>query len=1125
MNLLDIAKTRILLLDGAMGTQIQNLNLPLETYDGREGCPEVLNLTVPDKIHEIHRAYLAAGADIVETNTFGGVAQVLAEYGLDDRVEHINETAAKLARAAADEFTTTEKPRFVTGSIGPGTKLASLGQITFEELYAGHRRQIEGLIAGGVDMLNIETVQDPLQAKAALAAAFDVMAHSREVPVYVSVTVEQTGTLLTGTDIQAAIAIFEPFAVDVLGLNCATGPVAMRPYLEELARHWPRRIGLYPNAGLPVPCATGVCYPETPEGMADVLARYLDELPIHFIGGCCGTTPEHIARFAEIIAGRTPRERQAEFAPSVASLFGAVTIHQDPPPLFIGERANATGSKAFREAILAGDHDTAFDILVEQVEHGSHCADLSVAYAGQDELHHMESLVRRAAKECQLPLFIDTNLAESAELALKRYPGRAVINSINLEDGGKRADIVGPLAKRFGAGLICLTIDEEGMAMTADRKVAIAKRLVELCETKYGLRRQDLLIDALTFTVGSGDATLKDAAAQTLAAIARIKKEIPGVSTLLGLSNVSFGLSMKSRRVLNSVFLDRCLAAGLDAAILNPKHIVPLAQLDETDVARALDVIYNRPVEGVDPLEAFIHHFAGRPDEDDPEAEAALAPEEAVREAVVRGKTKLALSNLPLLLRERSAEDILNGVLVPAMKHVGELFGAGKMQLPFVLKSAETMKKAVDFIKPHFRGTGAAGPMKKLVIATVRGDVHDIGKNLVDIIVSNNGFDVRNLGIKVPVQEIIHAVQEERPAALGMSGLLVTSAMIMAENLRAMTDAGLDVPVLVGGAALTPEFVRDTLKPAYGSGTVTYCPDAFAGLEAMQDIAAGRAPSEPERNIASELPPDSFRPRMIDIDGLDAPTPPFYGSRVVRGVKLEPVLSYVNKIALYRGRWGYRRGELPKDEFDRLMREDVRPRYRELVRVVKAEKLFDPQIVYGWYPARGEGSDVIVQHEGRQWRFNFPRRRFEPEVGIGDFVKPDGDVVGFFVVTLGDGAVTRGREIFEKDAYLDYYLLHGLAVETTDALAEYAHAMMRHEIGIGEDRRLNWQELVTLAYRGSRYGFGYPACPDLAAHELVWDMLDPERIGVTLGEGYQMVPEYSTAAIVIHHPQAKYFAV
>ncbi len=1123
MDLLAAAEERILVLDGAMGTEIQALRLPDSAFAGNFGCNEILVQTAPDRIRDIHRAYLAAGADVIETDTFGANPLMLGEYDAAELTEELNAAAARLAREAVAEF--HDKPRFVAGSVGPGAKLATLGQVSYDELRAGYLRQIRGLLAGGVDFLLFETVQDLLQVKAALAAAREAMAGGPRLPLYVSVTVEQTGSLLTGSDMSAVVAALRPFGIDALGLNCATGPLAMRPHLEALADQWPGLIGVYPNAGLPMPCATGICYPEEPAPFAATLGHFLAELPIHFVGGCCGTTPAHIRRLVETAAGRKPAPRRARFVPAIASLFNAVAMRQDPPPLFVGERANATGSRAFRDALLAADHDAAFEILNEQGDYGSHAADLSVAYAGQDEAQHMAAMMRRAARECRLPIFIDSTSAAVVEAALKLYPGRAVVNSINLEDGGKRADIVGPLAQRFGAALICLTIDEQGMAMTAERKFAVAKRLVELCVDRYGLRPEDLFVDALTFTIGSGDPTLKTAALETLAAIRRIKAEIPGVHCLLGLSNVSFGLSLKSRRVLNSVFLDLALRAGLDAAILNPKHIVPLAQLDETDVRRALDLIENRPVDGGDPLEAFLNHFAGRPDLESDEKIAELPPDQAVFEGIVAGKTPLILRNLEPLLVERSAESILNDLLVPAMKKVGELFGAGRMQLPFVLKSAEAMKRTVDVLRPHFVAADGGRQAKRLLLATVRGDVHDIGKNLVDIIVGNNGFGIVNLGTKVPVDTIVAEARAQRADVIGMSGLLVSSAMIMAENLRAMTDLDVRLPVLVGGAALTPEYVRDVLKPAYPRGSVTYCADAFAGLKAMQEIAAGRTPADPPAPRASTMPRDALPPGPMIVEKIAPPTPPFWGDRLVRNVNLDSVLSYINKVVLFRGRWGYRRGELPKDDFFRVMRDEVRPKYRQILQVVKGEKLFVPQFAYGYYRARGEGDAIVVERDGRSWRFEFPRRAAEPRICLADFVRPDGDVVGFFVATLGGAAAAGEQEIFRRHEFLDYYLLHGLAVEATDALAEYAHEIMRRELGVGEDHRLDWQELVTQKYRGSRYGFGYPACPDLAAHRAVFELLQPQRLGVTLAEADQMVPEFTTAAIVLHHPQAKYFAV
>jgi len=1125
VNILDLAKEKIVIIDGALGTSIHALKLPPEAYGGYPGCNEILNLTRPEDIRAIHTAYFKVGANVVATNTFGGHPLVLAEYDLAARTEEINEAAARIARQAVAECSVEGHPCFVGGSVGPGTKLPSLGQTTYDEIYTGAVRQIAGLIAGGVDLLQFETCQDLLQIKAALAAARAVMAKTRMVPLYVSVTIEQTGTLLTGSDMAAVIAALAPFDIDVLGMNCATGPTAMRPHLEELARLWPKLMGVYPNAGLPMPCADGVCYPETPEMLAATLARFVEELPLNFIGGCCGTTPEHIRQIALAIGSRKPSPNRATPVASLGSLFNAVSIRQDPAPLFVGERANATGSKAFREALLAGDHEQAFAILVEQEEHGSHCADLSVAYAGQDELAHMDALMSRAAKECRLPIFIDSNQPDVVEAALKRYPGRAVINSINLEDGGEKARRTLELARRFGAGVICLTIDEEGMAMTAAKKVAVARRLVALCVDEFGLHPEDLFLDTLTFTVGSGDPGLKTAALETLAAIRQLKNEMPRVNMILGLSNISFGLKLKSRKVLNSVFLDRCLRAGLDAAILNPKHIVPLAELDDDDKRHAAALLDHVPLDGRDPLEAFIDYFAGRADFESEETAADLPPREALRQAIVKGRTQHLAETVAPLLNETTAENILNDILVPAMKHVGELFGAGQMQLPFVLKSAEAMKRAVDVIRPHFTADASTAQPKKLLLATVKGDVHDIGKNLVDIIVSNNGFAVINIGTKVPVETIIAEARRTGADVIGMSGLLVSSALLMAENLRAMTAAELTVPVLVGGAALTAQFTAETLQPAYANGSVTYCADAFAGLTAMQAIAEGRTPEKPPMKKTATIAADALPAQPVAIFHVTPPTPPFRGSRLLENVKLDSIFSLINEVALFRGRWGYRRGKSPKDEYDALIANQVRPAYSELQRIVKAERLFEPRIAYGWFPVRPAGDALLVTHAGREFRFDFPRRAAEPRLCIADFFHPDGDVLGLFVVTLGDRVTKYGQEILQRAGFLDYFMLHGLAVEATDALAEYAHEVMRHELGIGEQKRLDWQGLVTQQYRGSRYAFGYPACPDLAANETLFTLLDAARIGVTLTETWQMTPEFSTSAIVAHHPQAKYFAV
>jgi len=1124
LTILKSARDKILVLDGALGTMIQSYGLPPGAYGGKPGCLEHLVLSAPDVLRRLHRAYLEAGADIITTNTFGANPMVLAEYQLEPLTEEINRAAVRLAKDAAAEYSRDGRPRFVAGSIGPGTKLPTLGQIDFETLYQGYLRQIEALIEVGVDLLILETCQDLLQIKAALIAAQDIFARAHAVPIYVSVTIESTGVLLTGSDIGAVAAVLSAFPVDVLGLNCATGPQAMRPHLEVLAQQWAGLIGLYPNAGLPQPTAAGVVYPEQPAEFAQAMSRMAGELPINIVGGCCGTTPEHMRRLAQAVEGKSPRPNRARPRPVLASLYGAVDLRQVPPPLIVGERANATGGKDFRNAILAADYDRAFEILVHQEDFGAHAADLSTAYAGQDEARHMAVLISRAARECRLPLFIDSNNPEVVELALKRYPGRAAINSINLEDGGVKARQVCALAKRHGAALIALTIDEQGMALTADRKVEVARRLVELCTGAFGLRPEDLLIDPLTFTVGSGEPSLKTAAIETLEAVRRIKREIPGVLVLLGLSNVSFGLATHSRWVLNSVFLNLALAAGADATILHPKHILPLAAIDETDKQRALDLIYNRPVDGRDPLEAFIDHFAQRPAQKNEEAIAGLAPAEAVAQGIQSGKWSMLGDNLNLLLAERSAESILGDVLAPAMKRVGELFGAGQMQLPFVLKSAEAMKRAVDQIKPHFSSAATGRAAKKLLLATVRGDVHDIGKNLVEIIVGNNGFEVINLGVKVPVETILLKALESKADAIGMSGLLVSSVMIMAENLRAMAAADFTTPVLVGGAALTPEYVRDTLQPSY-PGRVIYCANAFDGLTAMQHLTEPEVQPEvkTEPVIERELRPPTAEPwRLLSVA---PPQPPFFGARLTDQIELDAIFGLVDEKRLFRSRWNYHRGQLDPGEFERMLEKEARPRYRELTRLVKIENLFEPRIAYGYFPARRAGDTMLIKDNGRELAFQFPRQYAAPFLCLADFFRTDRDVAGFFVVTLGDGAATRGRKFLDETGYLNYFLLHGLAVEASEALAEYAYQLMRRELGIEDERRLDEQGEATSQPRGQRFGFGYPACPDLSANQLIFEILKPERIGVELSEAFQIIPEYSTTALVVHHPQAKYFSV
>ena len=835
MAIKEFLKKNLLLVDGAMGTQIQNRNPGAAAWGAYEGCNEWLNLSAPEIIRDIHAAYFAAGSDAVETNSFGSSPVTLGEYGLAAQAREISRAAAQIARGAADAAAVLDgRPRFVLGSVGPGTRLATLGQISFDDLYGGYQEQMGGLLEGGADGVLIETCQDLLQIKAATAAAQAVIGSRTDKLIYVSVTVETTGTLLVGSSIWAVMAALEPYPIDVLGLNCATGPEAMKRHLEALARQWRGGIGCMPNAGLPTLVNGQVNYPLGPDAFVAAFAPIAREVGLNVVGGCCGTTPGHVRALRQALgAAPAPAPRRVQPAEQAASLFAPMELTQVPPPLYVGERANATGSKKFREALLAEKLDAAFDLLVEQDEGVAHVLDLSVAYAGRDEKADMTTLVARAARECRLPLMVDSTQLDVVEAALKLYGGRLLVNSINFEAGEEKAEQLVALARRFGAALVALTIDETGMAMTADRKVEIAGRLIEFCE-KRGLRRGDLLIDALTFTVCSGDGALRDAAKETIAAIRRIKKEFAGVRTLLGLSNVSFGLKPPARKVLNTVFLDRCVKAGLDACIINTATLVPLTDLAPAAVKLAEKLLDNDAADG-DPLEQFIQHFeAAGPEVEAGAAGAAQTPEEQVAAALIKGKAALLETSVPALLAKMAAEDVLNDHLIVAMKEVGRLFNDGVLQLPFVLKSAEVMKKAVDLIKPHLKA-GQASAAGKMVIGTVAGDVHDIGKNLVDIILSNNGYQVVNLGVKVPIEKMMESVRESGADVLGMSGLLVKSVQVMRENLKAMETAGLRLPVLLGGAALTENFVANDCQPVY-SGPVRYCKDAFDSLTAFREL-------------------------------------------------------------------------------------------------------------------------------------------------------------------------------------------------------------------------------------------------------------------------------------------------
>lgn len=1122
MKLKQRLKTGPLLLDGAQGTFLQGCDITPEQWGEVEGCNEWLNLSAPDVIRGLHRAYFEAGSDAVETNTFGASPVTLGEYNLCDRAYEINKAAAVLARECADEFSTPEQPRYVFGSIGPGTKLPSLGHITFDELLAAYKIQIQGLLDGGVDGLIIETCQDPLQIKAALAAADELLGPETDIVRYVSVTVEATGTLLVGTSPAAAAAILAPYPIDVLGLNCATGPEAMEHHLDTFSKLWPTALACMPNAGLPEARADGaVHYPLQPEEFSVKVGQLAETYGLSLVGGCCGTTPEHIRLLRKNVSKGWKLREPAAAPQQATSLFSAIDLTQDPAPLYIGERANATGSRKFRDTLLADDYENAFHILTEQEETGAHVLDLSCGYAGRDERKDIAVLVPRMARECTAPMMIDSTSADVIEDALKFYGGRAMINSINFEDGGERAERVVPMAKRYGAALVALTIDEKGMAMNADDKFAVAKRLVEFC-VERGLKPEDLLIDPLTFTICSGDDTLRDAAFQTLEAIRRIKAELPGVRTMLGLSNISFGLKPALRKVLNSVFLSQAIEAGMDACIINVAAIVPLNQIPD-DLRKGAEALLANDQSNGDPLENYINLLETVVEEDETAIEAR-PPNEVLADAIIRGKLPWLADCIPPLLEQHAAEDILNNMMLPAMKEVGRLFNDGIMQLPFVLKSAEVMKRAVDMIKPYMKTTEADETVPLFVIGTVAGDVHDIGKNLVGIILSNNGFDVVDLGIKVPVEQMMEAVKEHNAAALGMSGLLVKSTAIMAENMKILEHAGFDTPVLLGGAALSEEFVHDACRPHY-SGQVLYCKDAFAGLAAMQTLKdTGKLPEyvAPTRDgLGCEVKPEEDN-TVYEPIATDVPVPNVeVGTWVTEKIELDAIWKYLDLNGMIKGAWGYQKGKLSDEVYQKMLDEEVYPKLEEMKQI--ARDIFEPKVIHGFFRCHADGDALILENPaGGEFLMPFPRSKKGPKLCLADFFRPDQDICALMAVTIGRKVMDKEKELRDADRYHDYLLFHGLAVMTAEALAEYAHKQIRLLWGSTEGD-LTLSEVWKNKLDQSRFGFGYAACPDLEMNKVVCDLLDTDRIGLNVTELFMADPEVSTFALITHHPQAYYF--
>jgi len=1162
----------VVVVEGAMGTMLQAADLTLDDFNGLEGCNEIINVTRPDVVRGIHEAYLLAGCDAVETNTFGANLANLAEYDIGDRIEELAAAGARIAVEVARDMSTADHPRWVIGSVGPGTKLPTLGHLPYTVIRDSYLAEATGLLAGGVDAVVVETCQDLLQAKAAIIGVRRAMASSgRTVPLFVNVTVETTGTMLLGTEIGAAITALAPLRIDSLGLNCATGPAEMSEHLRALSRRSPVPLSVMPNAGLPVLGPDGASYPLTPDELATALAAFVTEYGASLVGGCCGTTPEHMRRVVDTVRDLAPARRHPRPEVAVASMYQAVSLRQDSSALMIGERTNANGSKAFRDAMLEGRLDDCVETARAQTRDGSHLLDVCVDYVGRDGVDDMRAIAGRLGAASTLPVVLDSTEPAVVEAGLEMLGGRSVINSVNFEDGDgaeSRFGRVMPVVREHGAAVIALTIDEQGQARTAETKAAIADRLIDTLTKTWGMAESDILIDCLTFTLGTGQEESRRDGLETIEGIRRIKTGHPEVHTVLGLSNISFGLSPAARQVLNSVFLHECRQAGLDAAIVHAAKILPVARIPDEQREVALDLIYDRRHEGYDPLGRLMELFDGvdaKASAQTRAAELAALPlSERLQRRIVDGEKVGLEADLDDAMGMRPPLEIINDTLLAGMRTVGELFGKGEMQLPFVLQSAEVMKTAVAYLEPHMDKTDDAGK-GTIVLATVKGDVHDIGKNLVDIILSNNGYTVVNLGIKQPVSAILEAATEHEADVIGMSGLLVKSTVVMRENLEEISSRGLAErwPVLLGGAALTRGYVEQDLADMF-PGEVRYARDAFEGLRLMDALMAvrrgvvpvGALPDGPDDTKVAERRARHERSRRIAADrraredaeltslpdrsdiatDVPVPTPPFWGSRVVKGIPVAEYAALLDERALFMGQWGLRgvRGGAGPS-YEQLVESEGRPRLRSWLDRLHADGVIEAAVVYGYFPCVAEGDDLLVLDDAgaERCRFSFPRQRRERRLCLADFFRPresgELDVVAFSVVTVGQPIADFAHRLFAADAYRDYLEVHGLSVQLTEALAEYWHRRIREELVYGNGQPMaaedpdDVRDYFSLGYRGARFSLGYGACPDLEDRAKIVGLVDPSRIGVELSEEFQLHPEQSTDAIVLHHPEAKYF--
>ena len=1201
-DFLDLLNERVIVFDGAMGTYLQSLNLSIDEWGGPnfENCSENLLYTRPDAIESVHKAFLDVGCDVIETNSFGGSEVVLAEFGIAEKTYDVNKRAAELAKRLASDYSTKEKPRFVAGSIGPGTKLPTLGHITYRNLKAAYQEQVRGLVDGGSDLLIVETCQDLLQTKAALAAIFDLFAERKtRIPVIAQVTIETFGTMLNGTEIGAALTALEPFPIAVIGMNCGTGPKQMADSFRFLCENSPIPVSVLPNAGLPEVKDGKQHYDETPESFAAQVEHFAKDFGANIVGGCCGTTPEHLKLVIERVATLSPKDRDAKLAPSASSIYFQQPYTQDASFLIVGERVNASGSKKMRDLLEAEDWDGLINLAKSQEKEGAHILDVNVDFVGRDGVADMHELASRLVTNVKIPIMLDSTEWEKMEAGLEHAGGKCILNSTNYEDGEPRFLKVLEIAKEHGASVVIGLIDEEGMARSSENKLKIARRAYKHA-TEFGIPGHDIFFDSLALPISTGIEEDRKNADETIKAIRQIKEEMPEANQILGVSNISFGLSPAARVVLNSVFLHDCVEAGMNSAIVNASKILPLIRFNEHEIETARDLIYDRrkfdgDVCTYDPLAEFTTLFEGKTAQSIKPDISNLPVEERLKEHIIEGEKIGLEDSLKEALGKYPPLDIINDILLSGMKVVGDLFGSGQMQLPFVLQSAEAMKTAVKFLEPFMdrvEGT-AKGTM---VLATVKGDVHDIGKNLVDIILTNNGYKVVNLGIKQPIDSILESLAETKADAVGMSGLLVKSTLIMRDNLELMNERGINVPVILGGAALNRRYVDNDLVPLY-DGRLFYARDAFDGLHAMdeltrkedfttedtegteEDKARAAAVGAETRTVASVPVETQTVTDTEDLVGEDAklgkeaarvssrstgdsthttrsdvstdvsiPNAPFYGSKVVEITDLTKVFAFINETALFKGQWQYKQGRKSTEEYDAILQETVYPKFAEIKAKAIREKLLEAKLVSGYFPCRSEGNDLIIYQDDEKTerlRFTFPRQPVEQRGGknlcLADYFRSvdarEGnpvatapgsdkiDVVAFQLVTMGRKASEHSAKLFKADNYQDYLLFHGLSVESAEALAELWHKRIREELGIAGSDAPELAKLFHQGYQGSRFSFGYPACPNLEDQSKLFELLDPSRIDVELTEEFQLDPEQSTSAIIVHHPEAKYFNI